>query len=397
MDESLRELFENGGLLRAVDDTPNSIDLTKTLAATAGVEGVAETKWSTSMRELIGDPDLLLFVVVDGLGMNLMERLPESSFLRSHMACELRAITPSTTACAFTAFATGFYPFESGITGWFTYLPEHRLTATILPFLERYSETPLQDYGISVDSVFPREVLTPRMGHRPLSILPSEICHSVAARHLRGHTEAIEYSSIAEALEHTISAVTEARPKSYLFLYLPHVDTLSHEKGPTHPEVFKLVRLIDEQLDRLATSLGSDARMVITADHGQITVPLHKQHLLADGDPLLETLQHPPTAEGRFPIFHVSPDRREEFLEIFRERFSQSFSLLALEEAEEAGLFGPGEIGANLRARFGDYVGVAKEVAIIGYLNSNEPEGKVTIGRHGGLSPDEMRVPLIVV
>ena len=397
MDDSLQELFESGGLLRAVDDTPNSVDLTKALAATAGVEGVAETKWSTSLRELVGDPDLILFVVVDGLGMNLMERLPESSFLRSHMVRELRAITPSTTACAFTAFATGFYPFESGITGWFTYLPEHRLTATVLPFLERCSETPLQDYGISVDTVFPREVLTPRMGHRPLSILPSAICHSVAARHLRGNTEAIEYSSIGEALERTISAVTEARTKCYLFLYLPHIDALSHEKGPSHAEVFKLVRLIDGQLDGLSGSLGSDVRMVITADHGQITVPLNKQHLLADGDPLLETLRHPPTAEGRFPIFHVSQDRREEFQEISHERFSQSFSLLALEEAEEAGLFGPGEIGANLRTRFGDYVGVAKDEAIIGYLNPNEPEGKITIGRHGGLSPDEMRVPLIVV
>ena len=396
MDESLRELFENSGLLRAVDGTPNSIDLTKALAAAAGVEGVEETEWSPSLRELIGDPDLLLFVIVDGLGMNLIERLPESSFLRSHMALELRAITPSTTACAFTAFATGFYPFESGITGWFTYLPEHRLTATVLPFLERYSETPLQDYGISVDSVFPREVLTPRMGRTPLSILPNEICHSVAAKHLRGHTEAIEYSTKEEALDRTIAAVTEARTRSYLFLYLPHVDALSHEKGPSHPEVFKLTRLIDGHLERLAASLGSDARMVITADHGQIMVPLNKQHLLVDGDPLLETLEHPPTAEGRFPIFHVSPDRREEFLEIFHERFSQSFSLLALEEAEEAGLFGPGEIAGSLRARFGDYVGVAREVAIIGYLSANEPERKITIGRHGGLSPDEMRVPLIL-
>lgn len=397
MDESLRKLFDNDRLLRTIEDTPNIIDLTKTLATTAGVDGIEETKYSISLRELVGEPDLLLFVVVDGLGMNLLERLPESDFLRSHMAGELRSITPSTTACAFTAFATGLYPFESGITGWFTYLPDHRLTAAVLPFLDRHSQTPLQDYGISVESVFPHEVLTPRMRHRPLSILPREICDSVAAKHLRGHTGAIGYSSIPEAIALTIAAASEACSKSYLFLYLPHVDDLSHDKGPSHPEVIELAHIIEGQLDRLAAAASSDVRMVITADHGQIAVPLERQHLLADGDPFLATLWHPPTAVGRFPVFHVHSERREEFLEIFHERFSPFFSLLTLEEAEEAGLFGPGEIAPNLRARFGHYVGVARETDTIGYLNPNEPEGKIMIGHHGGLSPDEMRVPLIVV
>ena len=196
MDAALKSLLESGKLLQPINDTPNSVDLARALAMIAGVEGIEENEWSPKLRKLIGDPDHLLFVIVDGLGMNIMEHLPESSFLRSKLVKEIRAITPSTTACAFTAFATGLYPCESGIAGWFTYLPEYRLTATVLPFLERYSETPLQDLGISVKSVFPGRVLMSEMRHTPLSILPKEIFQSVTSRHLRGETEALGYSSI---------------------------------------------------------------------------------------------------------------------------------------------------------------------------------------------------------
>ena len=396
MDDALKSLLESGKLLHPINDTPNSVDLARTLAKIAGVEGIEETEGSLLLGKLIGDSDHLLFVIVDGLGMNIIEHLPDTSFMKSYMVKEIRAITPSTTACAFTAFATGLYPCESGITGWNTYLPEHRLTATVLPFLERYSETPLQDLGISVDSVFPGRVLMSEMRHTPLSILPKEIFQSVTSRHLRGETEALGYSSIPEAIDCTISAMVRSRSRSYTFLYLPQVDSLSHEKGPTHTEVVQLTLYIDNELNRLAQTLKDDSRLVITADHGQIAVPMEKRYLLSDGDPILEILDHPPTSEGRFPQFHVSRHRREEFVGTFLERFSESFSLLPLEEAENEGLFGPGELDSNLRPRFGNFVGIAKEDAILGYLRPGESLAETHIGRHGGLSPEEIRVPLII-
>ena len=158
--------------------------------------------------------------------------------------------------------------------------------------------------------------------------------------------------------------MVRSRSRSYTFLYLPQVDSLSHEKGPTHTEVVQLTLYIDNELKRLAQTLKDDCRLVITADHGQIAVPMEKRYLLSDGDSILEILDHPPTSEGRFPQFHVSRHRREEFVGTFLERFSESFSLLPLEEAESEGLFGPGEIESNLRPRFGNFVGIAKEDAI---------------------------------
>ncbi len=363
----------------------------------AGIEGIQESKWTRTLRERIGDVDHIVFVIIDGLGLSILERLPESSFLRSSMAMELRAVTPSTTACAITAFATGLYPSQSGIAGWYTHLPEHRLTATVLPFEETASGTPLQDLGIAVESVFPQRVLMPQMRHTPLSIMPEEISDSATSRHLRGETEAIGYSSISEAIDYAIAAAAKARSTSYTYLYLHHVDTLSHEVGPEEAEVDQLSLLIDGEIQRLSRNLGRDTRLVVTADHGQIAVPLEKRYLLPDEDPFIRTLRFPPTGETRFPVFHVSADQREEFAALFHDRFSESFVLLTLGDAEKAGLYGPGKIEARLRPRFGDFVGIAKDNAIIGYLPPGESLEEKSIGRHGGLSHDEMCVPLIIV
>jgi hypothetical protein len=227
--------------------------------------------------------------------------------------------------------------------------------------------------------------------------MPQEICESVTSRHLRGGTEAVGYASIPEAIDATITGVARADSKSYTYLYLPHVDTLSHEKGPDHTEVTRLAREVDGALERLARSLRPGARLVITADHGQIAVPVEKRNLLPDGDPILKTLECPPTSEARFPVFHVSSNQTEEFVIKFRERFSECFLLLTLEEAEDAMLFGPGKIKPHLRPRFGDFVGVAMDDSIIGYLPPGGLVEEAPIGRHGGLSPEEMRVPLVIV
>ena len=46
--------------------------------------------------------------------MDLVERLAEDSFLRSHLVMELQAVFPSTTAAALTSLANGLWPSRHG-------------------------------------------------------------------------------------------------------------------------------------------------------------------------------------------------------------------------------------------------------------------------------------------
>ena len=82
----------------------------------------------------------------------------------------------------------------------------------------------------------------------------------------------------------------------------------------------------------------------------------------------------------------------------FRQRFGERFLLITVGEPEEQGLFGPGPISCTTKKRLGDLLVVSRGADIIAY----RPPGTVPsilqeVSHHSGLTPHEMRVPLIVV
>src|SRR3990172_3184585 len=128
MDDLERVLgwFESGALLHPSAEAPNTVDLSRALASLAGVGGLEMSPAALQLAELIGEAGHYVFVLVDGLGMNLIEEQPTGAFLRNHLALELRAVFPATTAAALTSLATGLWPAEHAVPAWWTYLPEAR-------------------------------------------------------------------------------------------------------------------------------------------------------------------------------------------------------------------------------------------------------------------------------
>ena len=99
------------------------------------------------------------FIVMDRTGTGDVERLANDSFLRTHLAMELQAVFPSTTTAALTSLATGLWPAAHGVPTWWAYLVEHGVSATVLPFVERFSERPLGQWGIKSDDIFTEPTL----------------------------------------------------------------------------------------------------------------------------------------------------------------------------------------------------------------------------------------------
>jgi hypothetical protein len=397
MVRSLDELFEDHILIRPSDETPNLVHLVRAIATLNGVSEMGHAPIVQRLIELIGPCDHLVFVLCDGLGMNLIERLAAQSFLASHMRQTLSATCPSTTACALTSVATADYPARHGVTGWFTELPEFGLTAMMLPFAERFTKSPLR---LKIEQVLPVAPFASRMRREALTLLPTPIAHTLFATWSRGNGPGAGYNSIGHGIDQVIERVTSARAPTYTHLYLPDVDTLCHHIGAGNPDVLPLVVQIDEELSRLADALADvgkgGARVVISADHGLIDVPPSEQVMLRDGDPLLEMLRVPPTGDARMPIFHVKPDRPQPFAAAFGERFGDRMVLLTTDQADSMRLFGSGPMTGVARRRFGDFIAFPFRPAALAYApvtaNSNAPY----IGLHGGLSPEEMRIPLIL-
>jgi hypothetical protein len=405
--DRLLAAFDAGVLLRPGGDTPNTLDLALALAAVCGVDGIAETPGSRTIAEAIsspaagsaphgvgeGYPDHVIFVLVDGLGMNAVERLPDGSFLRGHVALEMRALFPTSTAPVLTSLATGLWPAEHGIGGWWSYLPAHGVTATVLPFIERFGKRPLGEFGVSGDDVLRRPTLARRYRRDTLSYFPSYIAESVYTRYSTGGTEARGYAGITSALDAVLAHSALAKAPSFTYLYLPQFDAAEHEHGPYAAKPSRVLRRLDAALARWRERLPPSARVVISADHGQIATPRTCVVELHSDDPLMSMLIAPPDGDGRAPRFHVRPGAQEAFVEQFRARIGGRYVLLTIEEVEYLALFGPRPIAPDVRERFGDLQAIPLDDTLLVYGEGAEPW---LPGNHGALSPEEMRIPLIV-
>src|SRR5215212_1831181 len=314
--QPLEALFQQQVLIRPTDKKPNLVHLVRALATTCGVPDLAISSPTRQLIDLIGPADHLVFVLLDGLGMNTIRRLPADSFIVRHMKTEILSTCPSTTACALTTVATADYPGRHGVSGWFTHLPEHGLTATMLPFVERFSNQPLIERGIRPQDVLPLAAFQSSMTRDSLTLLPYLITHTSYATYARGGTNAHGYASYHHAVDLTIDHVAKATGPTYTHLYLPEVDSICHKVGVDHPDVVSLVMELDAEMARLSAGLDGRGKIVISADHGLIDVAPEQQTLLMHDDPLLQLLEVPPSGDARMPIFHVKPTGRAAFVDV---------------------------------------------------------------------------------
>jgi hypothetical protein len=397
MNQQLQTAFDSGALVRPSWRTASLVDLVRAQAVLAGVPNVEQTQPTRDLVQEIGPSDHQIFVLIDGMGSNLVERLPQRTLIRTHLRRELNSLFPSTTAAALTTVATGEWPNKHAVTGWWTHLPEFGVTATILPFVDRFTHRALTDEGLTAEKVFPCHALHPRMKHQPLCILPGKLPNTLYSLYSRGHTPALGYWAIDAAIDEVIARIQKATTPTYTYLYIPDIDTLSHLRGWDHEDVAALLTWVDHQLGRLAETVGKRARIVISSDHGHTVVRLPERLPIYDGDPILETLEAPPSGNPPTPMFHVKKGRRAEFVRLFEERFADRFILLSSEDAEEMEITGPGKMTDLARGRFGHFIGIAKGALTLKYYERGRIPAGDDIGGHSGLTPAEMRIPLVIV
>jgi hypothetical protein len=401
MHAQIAAAFDSGTLLRPSAGEPDLVHLARTLAILSGVQRFDRSSAATGqLLEAIGPTEHLVFVLLDGMGMNLVRRMPASSFIARQLKRSIRATCPSTTACALTSVATGDWPAAHAVTGWFTHCPERGFSMTTLPMVERLTGEPLSARGIGAGDVLPLAAFHREMSLRPLTLLPLPIVDTVFARYSRAGTPASPYGSLPDAVDQVLGHVNGAAERTYTHLYVPDVDTACHHDGVGADGVLELLLKLDSELIRLRESLTPRARIVISADHGLLDVPVERHMHVFAGDPLMDLLQAPPSGDARLPIFHVRTGCEREFARIFDDRYGDSMRLLSSDEADELRLFGPDPMSELARGRFGTYVGIALRPATLHYA-AVPPEGataghKVYLAQHAGLTRDEMEIPLIV-
>jgi predicted AlkP superfamily pyrophosphatase or phosphodiesterase len=395
--EDLLAAFSTGALLRPSAEVLNLVDLSRAVASVAGVEGIEPTTGSATIADMIGPAEHVIFVLVDGLGLNLLEKLPAGSFLRTHLATELRTVFPSTTAVALTTIATCQWPGKHAVTGWWTHLPEVQSAATILQFVKRSDHRSLSYHGIPVDQAFPKPSVWSALSRDALVLLPERIASSVYSVYFSGGQPRRGYRSLREAADFTIDRIKSAIHPTYTYLYSSRIDEEAHRCGIDRREVQAAIADMDRQLERLADGIGSRGRLVVSADHGFLDAERNRRHQVRMSDPLLKYLRYPPSGDARVMYLHLNEGAEDAVRQYFHRRFGDLFWLITIDEAAAIGLFGPGGIATPARQRFGDLIAISRGRDVIEYrLPGNNGRIMEEASQHSGLTPEEMRIPLII-
>jgi hypothetical protein len=144
-------------------------------------------------------------------------------------------------------------------------------------------------------------------------------------------------------------------------------------------------------LERLPPGARGQTLLLVTADHGLIDTPLDARYHLRDHPRLLEMLHIRPTGENRLAYLHVRPGCVERVKAFIEATWPGDFDVFETGAALQAGLFGGGARHPGLADRLGDLVVSARGQAYLWWASKEN----LMLGRHGGLSPAEMVVPLL--
>jgi predicted AlkP superfamily pyrophosphatase or phosphodiesterase len=130
--------------------------------------------------------------------------------------------------------------------------------------------------------------------------------------------------------------------------------------------------------------------LLVTADHGQIHVP-PERILTANEDPeLSQHLMVPIVGESRAAFVYPRPGRAQAIRSYLESEFPGWFVVLDSVEGLEAGLMGK-PITDETHARAGELLVLPRGNHALQRAMPAVP----LLGRHGGLTHDEMLVPLI--
>lgn len=329
-----------------------------------------------------------VFVLMDGLGESALGAHAPDGALTHFRFRSLRSVFPSSTAPALSALSAAAPPAAHGNPGWLMWSEAAQALIRTLPMDLRADH----EAKVLAGDTWHWSAWTTRCRVPAFALLPAQIAGSEFSRHTYAGSTIVAYRSLNEVCDQIDEVFDGIGDEAYVFVYLPHFDTMSHEAGCASEKARAVVHRLDAWFAQLVERMRArDALVLATADHGFVDVADEDQLQLEDFPRIAECLERPLAGEPRVPFCTVRADAQERFAEVVRSALGDAFEVRRSQELLEAGWFGEGNA---LAGRLGTHVLVPRRcVTLVDTLEGEKPMR--FIGMHGGPSEEEMRVPLL--
>lgn len=337
----------------------------------------------------------VVVLLIDGLGAQLLrEYSTDAPFLASRMDLgPLTAGFPSSTSISLTTLGTGLPPGQHGILGISMRADETTMLDTL-----QWTEHGAVGHVDLRETVVPERVQpaetawqrAERAGIATTTVAPRLFDGSGLTRvALRGGTYRGTF-----AMGDVVAAVDEAITgpgRALCYAYHSELDMLGHIYAPGSQPWRMQLQLADRLAMMIADALPSDALMLVTGDHGMVTVD---HRIDADTEPELRDGAELIGGDPRSRHVYCRAGATDDVLATWRERLGEHAWILAGEEAVDAGWFGP--VAPQMRPRIGDVVVAMRGTAAL-IRSRAEPMLSRLTGQHGSLTEAEQLVPLLLV
>jgi predicted AlkP superfamily pyrophosphatase or phosphodiesterase len=347
-----------------------------------------------SPNELSRFRNVVLFVV-DGLGFDYVLKHPRSVFSK-YLRAKMTSVFPPTTAAAITTFMTGLAPHNHGLTGWYVHFKEFGGEIAVLPFVHRYGGMPLGAVNPNASRIFDQKSVFDRIKVKSYMIQGADIIDSDYTRAFAGRAKRLSYVSM-NGLFRQLKHVIKLRGKKFVYAYWPEFDHVCHSFGKKSREAKTHFLELDKKLASFIKSARrTNTLIVITADHGHIDTTPARLIDLNMHSALWNSLVLPASGEPRTAYCYVRHSKARQFEQYVRKKLKHACRLYKSADLVRQNWFGLFKPHPRLHDRIGDYTLIMRENYVVRqHLLGKEPHYHV--GNHGGVSAEEMFVPLIVI
>jgi hypothetical protein len=339
------------------------------------------------------EKNLVLFVI-DGLGYEYLAQKQNRSFLFRNLNRKLVSVFPSSTASAITTLMTGLTPLEHGIPGWRVFFPELGGIIHPLPFNFWQGETSLENKNIIFPKTYSKKSFYQEIKVPSFSIARKKFANSLFTLETQRGAARIPFGTLDNLLT-KLKQVCKKQGRKFVFTYWNDFDFIAHRNGTGSDALKKHFTEIDRKLEKLKDDLqNTGTKLLITADHGHLN---SKYIFLGKDKKLIDCLAIPLCGEVRFAYCYVKPEKEREFKNILKNKYQKYLTCYKSSDLIKKGMFGLFNQHKKFSERIGNYTLILKDNYALADFFTLVGKKEFFKSNHGGLSKEEMFVPLISI
>lgn len=329
---------------------------------------------------LLGDAAQVVLLTLDGLGWHqLQDRLRTAPRLAGLEGGPISSVAPTTTAAALTSLTLGMPPADHGIVG-YKFAVTGPTGTEVLNVLRWSTRSGDARAFVPPRRAQPRPAFN---GRRVPVVSRSDFSGS-------GFSEAHQWGArevswtVPSSLPLLVGDLLD-QGETFVYAYYEGIDKVAHACGLGYLYDAEL-GFVDRLVGDVISVLPRGAALAVTSDHGQVDVGAGARPLAPEVTASTVLV----SGEARFRWLHSRPGEATDLLE--RAHYAGEAWVASRAEVVAAGLLG-GPLEAEFSARLGD-------VALVplgddAYLDPTDGGDARLVCRHGGLTADEMLVPLL--